>query len=109
MLIEGIQLSTQKRAQTVAALVEGNSPRATARMANASRNTVTKLLIDLAPVLLEMIVWGARYEETDAPAAVIREMEARRDDFLSKVKGQWEAEGSEDSVPLPQPPSFIAS
>ena len=46
--------------------------------------------VDLAPVLLEMIVWGARYEETDAPAAVIREMESRRDDFLLRVRNQWE-------------------
>jgi IS1 family transposase len=40
-------LSTAKRVQIVSALVEGNSLRATARMANVSRNTVNKLLLDL--------------------------------------------------------------
>jgi IS1 family transposase len=41
------QLSGQKRAQIVAALVEGNSIRATVRMTGAAKNTVTKLLVDL--------------------------------------------------------------
>jgi IS1 family transposase len=40
-------LSDSKRAQIVASLVEGNSIRATARMAGCSKNTVTKLLLDL--------------------------------------------------------------
>jgi IS1 family transposase len=41
------QLSSQKRAQIVAALVEGNSIRGTVRMTGAAKNTVTKLLVDL--------------------------------------------------------------
>ena len=41
------KLSTDKRKQIVAALVEGNSMRAVARMADVSRNTVDKLLRDL--------------------------------------------------------------
>ena len=40
-------LSTAKRVQIVHALVEGNSLRATARMAGVSRNTVNKLLLEL--------------------------------------------------------------
>jgi len=40
-------LSEAKRVQIVSALVEGNSLRATARMAGVSRNTVNKLLLDL--------------------------------------------------------------
>ena len=40
-------LSTAQRVQIVSALVEGNSLRATARMAGVSRNTVNKLLLDL--------------------------------------------------------------
>lgn len=40
-------LSTAKQVQIVQALVEGNSLRATARMADVSRNTVNKLLLDL--------------------------------------------------------------
>jgi IS1 family transposase len=41
------KLSTAVRAQIVRALVEGNSLRATSRMADVSINTVTKLLVDL--------------------------------------------------------------
>jgi len=43
-------LSTSDRAAVVAALVEGNSIRATSRMTGVARNTVTKLLLDLAAV-----------------------------------------------------------
>src|ERR1700732_1800944 len=41
------KLDTAKRAQIVAALVEGNSIRATVRMTGASKNTIAKLLIEL--------------------------------------------------------------
>src|SRR2546430_14244154 len=41
------RLSTEKRAQIVACLVEGNSIRATCRMTGAAKGTVTKLLVDL--------------------------------------------------------------
>src|SRR3712207_2855193 len=41
------RLSTEKRAQIVGALVEGNSIRATVRMTGAAKNTITKLLVDL--------------------------------------------------------------
>lgn len=41
------QLSTEKRSQMVAALVEGNSIRATVRMTGVPKNTVSKLLCEL--------------------------------------------------------------
>ena len=41
------RLTTEKRAQIVGALVEGNSIRATVRMTGAAKNTITKLLVDL--------------------------------------------------------------
>jgi IS1 family transposase len=40
------QTSTEKRAQIIACLVEGNSIRATCRLTGAAKNTVTKLLCD---------------------------------------------------------------
>lgn len=46
-------LSNSDRAAVVAALVEGNSLRATCRMTGVARNTVTKLLVDLAKVCAE--------------------------------------------------------
>jgi IS1 family transposase len=47
------KLSTEKRAQIVAALVEGNSIRATVRMTGASKNTIAKLLIELGAACSE--------------------------------------------------------
>src|SRR3989442_3022460 len=41
------KLTREKRAQVVAALVEGNSVRATCRMTGAAKGTVLKLLVDL--------------------------------------------------------------
>jgi len=41
------KLNTAKRAQILGMLVEGNSMRATSRMADCSINTVTKLLVDV--------------------------------------------------------------
>jgi IS1 family transposase len=44
------RLSTEKRAQIIGCLVEGNSIRATVRITGAAKNTITKLLIDLGAV-----------------------------------------------------------
>src|SRR5213080_2533907 len=44
------RLSQEKRTQVIAALVEGNSIRATCRMTGAAKNTVVKLLVDLGTV-----------------------------------------------------------
>jgi hypothetical protein len=47
------RLSTEKRAQIIASLVEGNSIRATVRMTGAAKNTVVKLLTDLGAACAE--------------------------------------------------------
>ncbi|MBI4449305.1 DDE-type integrase/transposase/recombinase [Candidatus Woesearchaeota archaeon] len=47
------QLSVEKRTQIVGLLVEGNSIRATTRLTGASKNTVTKLLVDLGKACQE--------------------------------------------------------
>jgi IS1 family transposase len=44
------RLSTARRSSVIAALVEGNSLRATSRMTGVALNTVTKLLVDLGTV-----------------------------------------------------------
>jgi len=41
------QLSSDRRAQVIRALVEGNSIRATVRMTGVAKNTITKLLVDV--------------------------------------------------------------
>lgn len=45
--------------------------------------------IDLAPVLVELVVWSARHEKTDAPPAVVRGMRSERELFLADVRKRW--------------------
>jgi len=47
------RLSVERQTQIVAALVEGNSLRATSRMTGAAKNTVVKLLVDLGTACSE--------------------------------------------------------
>jgi DNA-binding HxlR family transcriptional regulator len=45
--------------------------------------------IDLAPVLVELVVWSAKYETTDAPPAVVRAMRSDREAFIADVRRAW--------------------
>jgi hypothetical protein len=47
------RLTTEKRAQIIGCLVEGNSIRATVRITGAAKNTITKLLVDLGAACAE--------------------------------------------------------
>lgn len=49
------KLSTEKRSQVVAALVEGNSIRATVRMTGVSKNTIAKLLSELGEACVDYL------------------------------------------------------
>ena len=39
----------------------------------------------LAPVLVEMVIWAARYENTDAPAETVRAMRRGRAAFIDSL------------------------
>lgn len=52
---------------------------------------LTEKGLDLAPVLVEMVLWAARHEQTGAPAATVREMRDRRAQFLRDVRKRWKA------------------
>ena len=58
---------------------------------------LTEKGIDLAPVLLDLLIWSATHEETGAPCALITHMENNRDAVLSEVRRRWEAH---DPTPL---------
>ena len=45
--------------------------------------------IDLAPVLVELVLWSTRYARTDAPPDVMRVMRSDRDGFISGVRERW--------------------
>jgi DNA-binding HxlR family transcriptional regulator len=53
--------------------------------------------IDLAPVLLELLIWGARHEETGAPCAFIAKMAKNREQVLAEVRRRWR---ERDPTPL---------
>src|SRR5438552_2421265 len=50
---------------------------------------LTEKGIDLAPVMLELLVWGARHEETGVPCAVIEVMAKNRNALLREVRRRW--------------------
>jgi DNA-binding HxlR family transcriptional regulator len=58
---------------------------------------LTEKGIDLAPVLLELLTWGARHEPTGAPCAVIERMAKNREQVLAEVRRRWQ---ERDSTPL---------
>lgn len=59
--------------------------------------------MDLAPVLLELLIWGARHEETAAPCALITKMEKNREAVLAEVRRRWR---THDTTPML--PKFVA-
>ena len=57
--------------------------------------------IALAPVLLEMLLWSARHEQTDAPCGVIDHMEQNRAAVLEETYRRWS-----ERDPTPMLPPF---
>jgi DNA-binding HxlR family transcriptional regulator len=45
--------------------------------------------IDLAPVLIEIVLWSARHEDTDAPAKTVRAMRTSREQIIADLRKHW--------------------
>jgi DNA-binding HxlR family transcriptional regulator len=60
---------------------------------------LTESGIDLAPVMLELLIWGARHENTWAPCGVIAEMERNREYVLTEVRRRWRERDSTPFLP----------
>jgi DNA-binding HxlR family transcriptional regulator len=58
---------------------------------------LTEKGIDLAPVLLDLLIWGGRHEETAAPCVLIDNMENHREQVLAEARRRWQAR---DTTPL---------
>ena len=58
---------------------------------------LTEKGIALAPVVLELLIWAARYEETSAPCELIEQMARNREGVLAEVKRRW---AEDDPAPL---------
>ncbi len=67
---------------------------------------LTQKGIDLAPVMLELLIWGAKYESTAAPCALIVQMENCREQVLAETVKRWRERDSKPLIPrfdeLPQ-------
>jgi DNA-binding HxlR family transcriptional regulator len=62
---------------------------------------LTEKGIDLAPVLLELLLWGAKHEESGAPCALMAEMAKNREWVLAETRRRWE-----ERDPTPILPKF---
>jgi DNA-binding HxlR family transcriptional regulator len=58
---------------------------------------LTQKGIDLAPVLLDLLIWGARHEQTGPSCSLILRMEKNREEILAEVERRWR---EHDSTPL---------
>lgn len=58
---------------------------------------LTQKGIDLAPAMLELLIWGARYEATAAQCGLIGQMENSREQILAETRRRWQ---ERDLTPL---------
>ena len=58
---------------------------------------LTRKGIDLAPVLLELLIWGARHEETGISCAQVEKMAKNREWVLAETRRRWR---ERDCTPL---------
>jgi DNA-binding HxlR family transcriptional regulator len=65
---------------------------------------LTEKGIDLAPVLLELLIWGARHEEAGLPCALIANMAKNREAVLAEVRRRWR-----ERDPTPLLPAFAGA
>jgi DNA-binding HxlR family transcriptional regulator len=74
----------------------------TTRDAEDGRKVVYRLTekgIDLAPIIVELVLWSAQHEETGAPPAAVRKMRAKREQFLAGIRRNWEEGGTAVFIP----------
>jgi DNA-binding HxlR family transcriptional regulator len=64
---------------------------------------LTEKGIDLAPVLTELLLWGARYENTATPPELIAKIQDDRQGFLAEVRRRWQQGDTTPLIPKFQP------
>lgn len=62
---------------------------------------LTEKGIDLAPVVLELLIWAARHEKTGAPCEVIEAFSRDREGVIAEVRRRWR-----ERDPTPFLPAF---
>jgi DNA-binding HxlR family transcriptional regulator len=56
---------------------------------------LTRKGMELAPVLVEIVIWAAAHEKTEAPPALVKEMRENRGRFIARLWNRWRQEGSD--------------
>jgi DNA-binding HxlR family transcriptional regulator len=62
---------------------------------------LTRKGFELAPVIVEMVIWAARHEKTAAPPVLVREMERDREKFVEGLRARWERSSALTDRPFP--------
>jgi DNA-binding HxlR family transcriptional regulator len=79
-------LSDRLRSLRAAGIIAGERDATDKRRQNYR---LTEKGIDLAPALLELLIWGARHQRSDAPCAQIEQMAKHREGILAEVRRRW--------------------
>jgi len=58
---------------------------------------LTRKGMDLAPILLDLLIWGARHEPADASCSLILKMEKNREEIIAEAERRWR---ERDATPL---------
>jgi DNA-binding HxlR family transcriptional regulator len=90
-------LADRLRRLVAAEIIETEAEASDARKSNYR---LTEKGMDLAPLLLDLLIWGARHERTGASPAVADQMEAQRDQVIGEARRRW---GNRDVTPLIPP------
>lgn len=61
---------------------------------------LTEKGIDLAPALLELLIWGTRHEKTGVPCELIEHLARNREQVLAETRRRWE---QRDRTPILPP------
>jgi DNA-binding HxlR family transcriptional regulator len=65
---------------------------------------LTEKGMDLAPVLLELLLWAAQHEDTSTPPELIEHINKDRQGFLAEVRRRWQQRDTTPLIPKFQPP-----
>jgi DNA-binding HxlR family transcriptional regulator len=87
-------LAQRLRSLATAGIITAERERGDRRRVNYR---LTRKGIDLAPVVLELLIWAAQHEQTGAPCALVEQMAANREQVLAEVRRRWQ---EHDPTPL---------
>ncbi|HTS61583.1 MAG TPA: helix-turn-helix domain-containing protein [Candidatus Acidoferrales bacterium] len=62
---------------------------------------LTERGIDLAPVMLELLIWGAKHEHAGLPCSTIAKMAKNREAVLAEVRRRWRKGDTTPLLPRP--------